>query len=161
MNIMNHNSLLGFMTYLVIFVEQMPTRMQSFYKCIKSILPRASTHIFSRSFRGFKEKWEYVDEVVQDEKLQDASGYVTTFRGDSGSPFWKTFSNRAIVVSIVSSKVGPKSAPRTVFSENPELQCNNKATKVTADMVLWIKHHAGIPVKGTKRPLEAEASGST
>ena len=129
----------------------MPTHLQSIDKCVKSIVPRASTYIFSRNLDDkyrvpiLFEKLEYKG-AVQDDEMKHASGHVTTFSGDSGSPHWKYDSlDRAIVVSIVSSKVGPKSDPRSRLNRNPEMQCNNKATKLTEGVVKWIKKKAGIP----------------
>ena len=133
----------------------MPTHLQSIDKCVKSIVPRASTYIFSRTLDDkyrvpiLFEKLEYKG-AVQDDEMKHASGHVTTFSGDSGSPYWKyDASRRAIVVSIVTSKVGPKFDPRSPLSENPEMECNHKATKLTEEVVKWIKKKAGIP-KGKK-----------
>ena len=129
----------------------MPKHLQSIDKCVKSIVPRASTHIFSRTLDD-KDRvlpmFEILDYKgpVQDDEMKHASGHVTTYLGDSGSPLWKyDTSRRAIVVSIVTSKVGPKFAPRSPLSENPELECNNMATKLTEEVVKWIKKKAGIP----------------
>ena len=134
----------------------MPTHLQSIYKCVKSIVPRASTHVFSRTLDDKQqvlikfEKLKYKG-PVQDEEIKHASGHVTTNSGDSGSPFWKyDASGRAIVVSLVTSKVGPKFGPRSPFSDNPEMECNHKATKLTDDVVKWIKKKAGI-ITGNKR----------
>lgn len=127
----------------------MQDSMKLTYKCVKSILPRASTHIFIKHKDTGELKFKF---RVQDEERQYASGYVTTYGGDSGSPYWKTdASNRAILIAIVSSKVGPKFEPRNILREEPEKQCRNKATKVTEAMVSWIKQHAGIGSRGTKR----------
>ena len=134
----------------------MPTHLQSIDKCVKSIVPRASTYIFSRTLEDkngdsiMLEKLEYKG-PVQDDAMKHASGHVTTFYGDSGSAFWKyDSSKRAIVVSIAASKVGSKFDPFSPVSENPEMECNNKATKLTEEVVKWIKKKAGIP-KGNKR----------
>ena len=133
----------------------MPTHLRSINKCVKSIVPRASTHIFSRTLDDkhqvpiMSEKLDYKG-PVQDDEMKHASGHVTTNVGDSGSPFWKyDASRRAIVVSIVTSKVGPKFAPRSSLSETPELECNHKATKLTEEVVKWIKKKAGIPKGNT------------
>ena len=148
----------------------MPLQLQSIYKCIKSIIPRSSTHIFSRYFRGnieeLKVEYELKDELLDELEtynVKDASGHVAPYAGDSGSPYWITdASNRAILIALVSSKVGPKFEPKTVFNENQEMKCRDKATKITEDVVLWIKRHAGIPVKrGTKRVFEDEPQPST
>ena len=134
----------------------MPKRFKSINKCIKSIIPRASTYLFSRTLQTKTlrnknkdyEKLEYEEVVEQDEEIKGASGHVTTYSGDSGSPYWKyDSSKRAIVVSIVTSKVGPKFDPRSSLLENPEMQCNNKATKLTEEVVSWIKAKAGIPIQ--------------
>ena len=133
--------------------------MQSVFKCIKSIIPRASTHIFSRYFQGnieeLKVEYELKDESLDELEMiniKDASGHVNPYAGDSGSPYWITdASNRAVLIAIVSSKVGPKFEPRNILREEPEKQCRNKATKVTEAMVSWIKQHAGIGSRGTKR----------
>ena len=95
--------------------------------------------------------------TFQDEERLYASGYITTYAGDSGSPYWKTdASNRAILIAIVSSKVGPKSEPKNILREDPEKQCGNKASKVTEAVVSWIKKHAQIQSRGTKRTHEGK-----
>ena len=120
------------------------------YKCIRSIIPTASTYVFSLDPQSDSLKYEKI--VNKDEAPKDASGYVTSYVGDSGSLYWKTEDpGRAIAIAIVSSKVGPKFEPVAQFSENPELQCNQKATKVTEDIVQWIKEKSNIPRRGTKR----------
>lgn len=94
--------------------------------------------------------------AVQDDEMKHASGHVTPYSGDSGSPYWKyDSSKRAIVVSIVTSKVGPKFDPRSSLLENPEMQCNNKATKLTEGVVRWIKKKAGIPPASKRNRLDS------
>ena len=144
--------------------------MQSVFKCIKSIIPRASTHIFSRYFQGnieeLKVEYELKDESLDELEMiniKDASGHVNPYAGDSGSPYWITdASNRAILIALVSSKVGPKYESYSVFNENPEMKCGSKATKINEKVLLWIKQKAGIPVRrGTKRVFEGEPQPST
>ena len=102
----------------------------------------------------------------QDDENKLGSSHVRTYAGDSGSPFWKydSSSNRAIVVSIMSSKVGPKYGPIVTLMDNLDMQCNQKATKLTEEVVLWIKDKAGIPVKcprkGQKESQPCEPSGT-
>ena len=137
-------------------MQKKPKRMKSINKCIKSRVPRASTYLFSRTLQTKTlrnknkdyEKLEYEEVAEQDDEIEGASGHVTTFSGDSGSPHWKYDAlDRAIVVSIVSSKVGPKSDPRSRVNKNPEMECTNKATKLTEEVVSWIKAKAGIPIQ--------------
>ena len=126
----------------------MPKPMQSVYKCIKTIIPKASTHVFSQDQQTGSLKFENI--VIQDESSKDASGYVTTFVGDSGSLYWKTDSTgRAVAISIVNSKVGPKFEPFSTYSENPKSSCNQKSTKLTEDIVRWIKQKSGITMFGS------------
>ena len=146
----------------------MSTKLQYIYKCIESIIPRASTFSFFairhplRDKNRVYEKLEYEGVSDQDDENRLGSQHVTTFYGDSGSPYWKyDTSNRAVVVSIVSSQVGPKYGPRTTLMENPKMLCNEKATKLTEEIVLWIKEKAGIPIrKGQKRSHTGETSGT-
>ena len=113
------------------------------YKCIQTIIPRASTHIFSQDQQTGNLKFE--DRVVQDDAPNDASGYLTIYVGDSGSLYWKESSGKAVAIAMVSSKVGPKFEPFSQYSEDPELQCSQKATKLTEDIVHWIKKKSQIP----------------
>ena len=108
------------------------------------------------------EKLEYEKVSVQDDENKRGSQHVTTSYGDSGGSFWKyDASNRAIVVSIVSSLVGPKYGPKITLMEIPEMQCNDKATKLTEEIVLWIKDKAGIPIrKGQEKSHPGETSGT-
>ena len=127
--------------------------MKQINKCIKTVLPRASTHIFSQDERTGELRFE--NKVVQDEEWRDGSGYVTTYYGDSGMPYWRTELTdwgRAVLISLVSSIVGRKYAgrykrPRTTFDTDPKYICRNKASKVTEDVVLWVKQKAGIPAR--------------
>ena len=133
--------------------------MQQINKCIKTVLPRSSTHIFSQDERTGELRFE--NKVVQDEERRDASGYVITHYGDSGMPYWRsakqfarTIANwgRAVLISIVSSSVGPKfdgqyMRPRATYNTNPKYICRGKASKVTEDVVLWVKQKAGIPAR--------------
>ena len=126
------------------------------FKCIKSVIPRASTYVFIKDRETGALK---LDHIVQDEKRKHLSGYVSTHFGDSGSPYWKTgASNKAILIAIVSSKFGPIEESRSFVSEEPEKQCTNKASKVTEAIVSWIKQHAEIRRRGTKRTHDGETS---
>ena len=162
----------NFQNYII---EQMPKELQYINKCIKSKIPSASTFLFSRTLRKknfllrlfrnqnkFYEKLEYEEVVRQDDENKRGSSHVRTYAGDSGSPFWKyDASNRAIVVSIVSSKVGPKYGPIVTLMDNPDMQCNQKATKLTEEVVLWIKDKAGIPVKYPRKGEKTNHPGET
>ena len=148
----------NFQNYII---DEMPKELQHINKCIISKIPSASTFLFSRTLRKrnlllrllrnqnkYDEKLEYEKVVRQDDENKRGSSHVRVYAGDSGSPFWKyDGSNRAIVVSIVSSKVGPKYGPIVTLMDNPHMQCNQKATKLTEEVVLWIKDKAGIPIK--------------
>ena len=145
--------------FFFFFIEQIKEPLQSNFKCIKSVIPRASTYVFikDRETGALKS-----DHIVQDEKREYLSGYVSTYAGDSGSPYWKTgASNRAILIGIVSSKFGPKFEPRSTVSEEPEKECTNKASKVTEVIVSWIKQHAEIKSSGTKRTHDDETSNQS
>ena len=145
--------------FFFFFIEQITEPLQSTFKCIKSVIPRASTYVFIKDRETGALKF---DHIVQDEKREYLSGYVSTYAGDSGSPYWKTgASNKAILIAIVSSKFGPKYEPRSSVSEDPEKQCTNKASKLTEAIVSWIKQHAEIKSTGTKRTQGGETSNQS
>ena len=111
-----------------------------------------------------KVEFELQDELIDEfYDYKDASGHVTPYAGDSGSPFWITdASNRAVLIALVSSTVGPRFGQRTTLNEYRDMKCRNKATKINKDVLLWIKRIADIPVsRGTKRALEDDPQPST
>ena len=122
-------------------------RKRSPYKCIQPMLPRAENAVFDTmedgklNFTG----WE------KDEALPPtASGYVTGYNGDSGGPFWtksifktkklfkepqKEDQERQTIVAVFSSS--PNSSP--AYSSLVEKQCRMIATKISSNIIRWIK----------------------
>ena len=136
----------------------MPMPLQSFYKCVKPILPRAVSGIFSKNRKYiFPEQLKFKEHAQDDERPSKESGHVRPSYGDSGSPYWipaeifePISKNRAplspykaTIVAIHSSKVGPKNeVPK--YSEDGKEQCTIKVTKLTDDIIKWVKERSGI-----------------
>lgn len=81
----------------------------------------------------------------QDTISDDTSGFIQNMIGDSGGPYW-TYDTmlgneiRAIVVAIHNDAFDDSS-----FSLNKHTQCRMSATKITKDILVWIKHISGMP----------------
>ena len=132
----------------------MPSELQSVYKCIKPVLPRAVTGIFSKTKL---QNLKFEGNSQDDERPSKETGHVRTSYGDSGSPYWipadlfepigKSKSQitdyKATLVAIHSSRVGhKKDFPR--YSEDEMEKCRMKATKLTDDIIKWAKEKSGI-----------------
>ena len=122
----------------------MSPELKSVYKCIKPVLPTSRTWVFSENVAtgtlGFEQESEVVD--------NSGSGYTIASYGDSGSPLWKSVDilandvERAILTSLISSKVGPISQVSNTFKDEPYHQCISKATKITDNILAWAKKWA-------------------
>ena len=114
-------------------------RLRDKYKCIKYILPRAKSARFLKDEDG-----SLVFNVWgKDEKRPDKeSGYLSADGGDSGSPFLKSTEDdqkkeRKVIVAVqTKSHITPRN---TEYSDDPGLACRPAVTKVSSDIVRWIK----------------------
>ena len=90
-----------------------------------------------------------VDKLVhkheeKDSRSDDTTGYVTTGSGDSGGPFWtydrvSKNEERSVVVAVLSSSIGPVD-----IKVDKQFRCRIIATKITDDILDWIKIKSGI-----------------
>ena len=126
--------------YLLLLAEVLPLDYQSAYKCIKPRLPAGRTAIFVQDTEG---------NIVYKESRKDIrpfnmeSGYMASGAGDSGAPYWKKEVNtlnsknndfRSTLVAIHTSGAG---CP--IFIKDYFLQCRTMATKITDEILRWIK----------------------
>ena len=118
------------------------------FKCIGPDIPRANTAIFVKERQGvLKPRLRLVGEVF-DEGPSHASGYISTAHGDSGGPYWTTGDvnkpTRAILVAIHNSGAHFKGLAKAGYSEDPYNRCMGFATKITENILRWIKIKSGM-----------------
>ena len=125
------------------------------YKCIQPKLPRATTAVFEVfESSTHKDTLKFFGKYIQDEERpEEETGYVSPYYGDSGSPYW--------VISESpenDGSVSPLSARRTIIGmvqgadhDNPAKMTNDRnnrcrivATKITQELVEWVKKKSGI-----------------
>lgn len=103
------------------------------------MIPAAITATFVENKAGNLE-WK-ADE--KDDRDDNESGYISSGKGDSGAPYW-TYDNlienhfRGTIVAIHSTGSG------TVFLTNEYKICRETATKITDEILQWIKVKSGI-----------------
>ena len=115
------------------------------YKCIESKIPTSTFVVFEKK----DDQGENIDIELkyqnQDSLEEYTSGYVSTNHWDSGGPFWThvTFHDgqeRSVVVAILSSGIDDGvdvSTKRDDF-------CRGGATKITNEILKWIKEISGL-----------------
>ena len=94
--------------------------------------------------------------VKDDERPATESGYQLPFKGDAGSPYWilsedKNVVKRATLVAIVEGLDRTDTTkglylftePATV-TDDPVYQCRTIATKLTKEIVNWVKERSDI-----------------
>ena len=116
--------------------------MQKIFKCIKSIPPRAKNAIFNEIDK--EGNLEYDNNVEEDaSRPGDEQGYMSPSYGDSGSPYWMKGRNDAATLIAINHGVLTKSNnvkfPKGWYNNDPRLQCRIIATKVTKEILDWIR----------------------
>ena len=120
------------------------------YKCIVAKLPKARTAVF-RKFQHFKDIEFLYFKLDDEHPYFDESPYLEASLGDSGNGFWTDSfigtKYRKTIVAVM--KAGYLLKPLSDFSPNDpnpkaKHQCRMFATKVTDEIVSWIKEKAGI-----------------
>ena len=112
--------------------------LQSVFKCIKAIPPRAMNAIFNEINEDGD--LQYHENVEDPTRPDNEHGYVSPSFGDSGSPYWMeddTDTSTLIAIHYGTSKKKDKS--RGWYDNDPFWQCRIIATKVTREMVDWIR----------------------
>ena len=137
-------------------VSEMSSTKKSIFKCIKYVAPRAATAVFNKTRTGGL--MLHAAEEIDEELPKDEHGYISTHKGDSGSPFWvnkyitqkletgdvegskELKEYRAILVAIHSQSTS-LSYPENMASyiKDNENQCRSDAVKMTGDILQWIK----------------------
>ena len=117
--------------------------LQFYYKCIDAKIPERQFSVF------VTEEWHLVDKLVhkheeKDSRSDDTTGYATIGSGDSGGPYWtydRVSKNheRSVVVAVHSSNIGSVD-----IKSDKQFQCRIIATKITDDILDWIKIKSGI-----------------
>lgn len=110
--------------------------MSEVYKCIQPTIPKADNAVFTEESLKGKLEWEtwYQD----DEIVEMEHGYQKTASGDSGSGYFVFQDDeeghlRATIVAVHSST-------KDIFEAHTKTtKCRGKATKLTDEMIAWIK----------------------
>ena len=128
----------------------MPPTHQNYYKCIKAKIPKAQFAVFLDKSKN--------DEIVdldfsfhsQDSHPKNVAGYIQTMIGDSGGPYWtydRLIENekRSILVAIHNGKFyhSMDGRNRLSITTDEKSQCRMSATKITDDILQWIKEMSG------------------
>ena len=131
----------GFATLSYLFVSEWITgTMQSVFKCIKSIPPRAMNAIFNEIDKIGN--LEFSNNVEDPQRPDDEHGYMSTGFGDSGSPYWMEKDGISTLIAINHGTIPNKKVPyksRGWYDNDQLWQCRIIATQVTKEMVDWIK----------------------
>ena len=114
------------------------------HKCIRAKIPESQIAVFvERNTYSVQVDLEFKN--VKKDSLPDlTAGYVQTRTGDSGGTYW-TYDTvnendvRSIMIAIHSS-----SHPNDKISTDKASQCRMMATKITDDILEWIKQMSGM-----------------
>ena len=116
------------------------------FKCIVARPPKARTAVFSGS-NAFH-KLEFLQFEQDDEHpYYDESPYLEALPGDSGSGFWTesfvqvplSYRNTIVGVLMGSYTLKPLSDFSPPNDPNAKYQCRMFATKLTDEIIAWIK----------------------
>ena len=116
--------------------------VKDYYKCIEAIPPTAINAVFLKDEKGDLE----FKTMVKDDEYYSEQGYNHAGIGDSGSPLWKetypgetnnpdSGEKRQAVIAVLSSGSGLD----LVSITDTQDKCPDLATKVTPDIIAWIK----------------------
>ena len=114
--------------------------MRTTFKCIGSIIPRATNAFFT-----VNKKTGHLNYVrVEDDVLRPEGEYgqIGLTNGDSGSPFVYEENGQSYLLAIQSSVHISKSIPQGYHTNSPGKLCNGIATKITEDILFWTQQHA-------------------
>ena len=122
-------------------------RLQVYHKCIKAKLAGASVSVFEDNNNDNEDIDERKIQHKSDDKdtiSDDTAGYIQTMVGDSGGPYWTydaVLDNkmRATVVAIHNDSVGR----RLRVTVDKSKKCRMTSTKITEDILVWIKEISG------------------
>ena len=120
--------------------------MQHVYKCVKPILPVAKTLVFQSTDGGISMRYLEKD---YDTWNKDDIGYTQPATGDSGSPYMVKRRGRGgkfryTFVATVSSYQTFGNQAAGTYMKGRRTQCRENASKLTKEILAWIKHKAGI-----------------
>ena len=111
--------------------------MRSAFKCMKSVLPRATNAIFSEV--NEKGDIKYDKKERDPPRPDNEHGYITTGSGDSGSPYWsKSDSGVATLIAINHGGIPNRNENSAWYGNDDFWQCRTIATKITEAMQIWM-----------------------
>ena len=126
------------------------------FKCIKPKLPRAETAVFSINKKHTKDMFwhhnhlKFMEFQKDEDRPDEETGYKVAYLGDSGSPYWvqskDNKGNKRFTVLAINNGL-----TNDLFRNNPAevikdeyYQCRQIATKLTEEIVKWVKVKSGI-----------------
>ena len=125
-------------------------RMDTF-KCLEAKLPRAITATFKTKVSQSGDRLQMKNELRKDHEhpYLDGEAYLAVGAGDSGSPFWiDSFDNdqkyRKTVVAVLEASHGMLYDPLYGYDPSVTRICRTYATKLTEEIIKWIKEKSGI-----------------
>ena len=134
------------------YLEFLHPKHQAHYKCVESNLKQPKFAVFvDKNKDGGNVDIEYSHDG-QDSLGDFPSGHVKTEGGDSGGSFWSYYSSTIYYSTIVPQKQKRSVAvailsdgyENVFFSTKKKYFCRIGATKITNDMLKWIKEISGL-----------------
>lgn len=130
----------------MIFTEEITKDHQIYFKCIKAKLPQTQAAIFVDT-NIFVDPKNVVLKYLwdeQDPRYDDHTGYSAASIGDSGGPYWTydtIYENDLRAVAVAVHNAGN---PYVNIESDKDFQCRIRATKITDDILDWLKKKSGI-----------------
>ena len=94
---------------------------------------------------------KYHEQVKDPKRPDDEHGYVTPAFGDSGSPYWiEDDTDTSTLIAIHRGSVSRKDKSRAFYDNDQLWQCRIIVTKVTKEMVDWIREKDAIESKSMR-----------
>ena len=114
-------------------------KLRKHYRCLKPILPQANIAIFKEDKAGAL-SFQHWDQEKQ--RPPNELGYLGSSLGDSGSSYVKLTEDRNgeernVMISIHGS--GMPHPTNTEYSDDALNECRLRATKISSDVLGWIR----------------------
>ena len=126
------------------FIDGVRPALLFYYKCIKPKIPETQVAVFVEKLTNERETVLDYEHDRQDTYGDDTTGYVTPLSGDSGGPYWTYDRLNANDVRSVLIAIHISGEDSTDISSDKYAQCRIKSTKITDDILRWVKDKSGI-----------------
>ena len=139
--------------------EKFAEKLRKHYRCLKPILPRANIAIFKEDKAGALsfQNWDQ-----EQQRPPNELGYLGSSLGDSGSSYVKLTKDskgdeRNVMIAIHGS--GLPHPTNTEYSDDPFNACRLRATKISSDVLGWIRSLREYEKLDKKEETTASQSG--